>query len=232
MSRNRSTFEGIIGMSLFFPCWLSALLAILSYYFLHQFADLTPGKISNANDIGNYASSHLFNGFAYFLQFILPVALSLGALVSIVKTQIRYGFSATIKSLAVALLISLATIFLLVFYSPTVPPQIVHGSIFQKLSESLLTQKKDKPPVIEQTEPTPKAKDYEFSEKEISTVKEKLMKERQDNTLFEIQLNSGRSIFAKNAAINGDILSFENDRGLIISMNRHDVRNVRKIILK
>jgi hypothetical protein len=151
---------------------------------------------------------------------------------NIPETPVQYGFSATIKSLVVALSISLATIFLLLLWRPTVPPQIVHGTIFQKLSESFLSQKNEKPPVIEQTEPTPKPKDYVFSEKEISTVKEKLIKDRQENSLVEIQLKSGRSIFAKNATINGDILSFENDRGLIISMNRHDVRHVRKIIQK
>lgn len=232
MNRNRSTFEDIIGVSSFFPCWLSVLLAILSYYFLHQFADLTPGKVNNANDLLNFASSHLFNGFARFLQFILPIAFLLGALFSIVNTQIQSGFSATIKSLAVTLMISFATILLLVSFRPTLPPHIVHGSVFQKISESLLFQKKDNPPLIEQTTPTRRAEDYVFSEKEISNVKEKLMKDRQENSLFEIQLNSGRSIFAKNPIIKGDILSFENDSGLVVSMSKDDVSNVRKVIQK
>ena len=102
----------------------------------------------------------------------------------------------------------------------------------QKFIKFFPSHKKDEQPVIEHAEPLPRAKDYKFSEEEISIVKEKLLKDQRDNALFEIQLNSGRSLFAKKIEVKGEILSFENDNGLVVSINKRDVNKVRKIIRK
>ena len=157
-------------------------------------------------------------------------AFSSGTLDFIITKLNRYGFSSILKPLLIAVSISFVSILLILFWHPSLSPEIANSNIIQNIFKFFPSQKRDEPPVIEKAEPSTKAKDYVFSEQEISIAKEKLLKEKQANALFEIQLNSGRTLFAKNVTINGEILSFENDNGLVVSMNRQDVNKVRKVI--
>ena len=246
--RKQNLFEDIADLSSVLPCWLSLLFAVLAYLSLHQFADLPPDKITSSNDLFGGAANQLYKTLAYFLQFIVPSALILGTIVSLIKTQKRFGFLATLKSLVFALIVSLAAVFLFFFWypAPALPPETTSSAVVKKIRTFLPFGKKAEIPAIEQANPAITKKEYVFSEQEIAAVQLKLLKERQDKVkgqpdtsddrqgklLFEIQLNNGRTLFAKNATITGETLSYESESGLLVSMNMQDVIKVRKLLIR
>ncbi|MBU1567255.1 MAG: hypothetical protein KJ630_16725 [Proteobacteria bacterium] len=226
--------EGITNFASRLPCWLGLLLAMFFYFFLHHFADFAPGKINVFKGLGADTPKQLFNTSIYYLQFIIPFIFSLWALISLIITQRKYGFVFALKTFAIALTISLAAFLFINSWPYTLPPQITNSTIVNKINEFLPAKLKNGLSAIKKGIPFTKKNDYVFSEKEISTAKERLLKNQQgsDKILFEIQLKSGRSLFAKNATITGETLTFENDKGLVVSMNLRDVEKVRKLIQK
>lgn len=233
MSRNNSSLiDDIIDLSASLPCWLSSFLAVLSYFLLHQFASITPEQVWDFAEFGDLIVKQMFKTLAFFFQFILPVAFLIGTLVTTIKTLIHNGFTSATKSLAIAFGVSLITITLFVFWRPSLAPEIANSNIFQKIFKSFLSPEKDVTTTREKTEPTQKSTDLVFSQEELAAVQAKLLQEGQDNTFFFIQLNSGNSILAKKIKTEGDLISFENEKGLIVTINKQEVSKVRKLVRK
>lgn len=228
--RDQGIFGDIVDLSSKIPFWTGILLAVFSYFILHQFADITPGKLRDFNGFGDYVVKQLFKTLAYFFQYILPVAFSLGAVLSIVKTMRRFGFFVAFKSLVIGVFLSSMVVILLLSWRPELSREISNSIIVQKAIKLFPTHGENPPVVIDQG--TRKDKDYVFSEEDISIAKQKLLKEKQANSLFEIQLNSGRSLLAKNVTIKGEIVSFENENGLVMSMQHSDIKGVKELLHK
>ena len=91
MARRRkgSFFEDLIGVAAALPWWAGMLLALISYFFLHNIA--TAPQVNTANlvpgQLGSFAVGQLKRTLALFGQYILPFAFSLGAILSFIRNK-------------------------------------------------------------------------------------------------------------------------------------------------
>ncbi|MEW6764191.1 MAG: restriction endonuclease [Pseudomonadota bacterium] len=86
--RGRSSlFEDIIELTATFPWWVGAVLAIVSYLWLHPIAVAELPKPSGMPNMGAVASASLFKGLATFGQYILPLVFLIGAAISFFKRK-------------------------------------------------------------------------------------------------------------------------------------------------
>jgi len=89
MSRkNQSTFEELIDLTSRIPWWAGLLLAMVSYFLLHPFAQMAPVKVVGPNQFVQALSSQVISVLATILQYVLPAALGLGTLISGIR-QLR-----------------------------------------------------------------------------------------------------------------------------------------------
>lgn len=90
MSRKRqSTFEDIIELIAKMPWWICALLAVVSFFVLHNFAAIKVTASVKPGDMGNFVAKQMVVTFAFFGQFILPAALLIGAVISVIRNRKR-----------------------------------------------------------------------------------------------------------------------------------------------
>lgn len=82
--RNRSSvFEDITQLIAMLPWWLGALLALISYLWLHSVASqpiATPPP--GIQHMGDMVASQMWHTFATFLQYIIPISCLIGAGIS------------------------------------------------------------------------------------------------------------------------------------------------------
>ncbi|MBD9655704.1 restriction endonuclease [Pseudomonas sp. PDM12] len=85
MARRRKTsaFDDLISIASRLPWWLSFLLALLSWYWLHTYATSPPPRLSDASQFSNHLTSAAFRGWATAFQYIIPTACVFGAIASI-----------------------------------------------------------------------------------------------------------------------------------------------------
>jgi predicted RNA-binding Zn-ribbon protein involved in translation (DUF1610 family) len=86
--RKSSLIEDLIGIAAALPWWAGALLALTSYFFLHNIA--TAPQINTTNlpgQLGSIAVSELKRTLALYGQYILPFAFSLGAFLSLIRNK-------------------------------------------------------------------------------------------------------------------------------------------------
>ncbi|MEQ9724583.1 restriction endonuclease [Pseudomonas sp. WHRI 8822A] len=81
--RRTSQFEDLISIASRLPWWLSALLALLSWYWLHDYATSTTPRLTDPSQFSGHLTGALFRGWATAFQYIIPTACILGALASI-----------------------------------------------------------------------------------------------------------------------------------------------------
>lgn len=83
MSRRRQTpMEEFLTIASSLPWWAGLVLAAISFLILHQFADLNVRQQLHANQAGNLVIVQMVKTFAFFGQFIVPIAFLTGSLVS------------------------------------------------------------------------------------------------------------------------------------------------------
>jgi hypothetical protein len=91
MARRRkgSLFEDLIGVAAALPWWAGILLALISYFFLHNIATASPVNTANLvpGQMGSFAVGELKRTLALFGQYILPFAFSLGAFLSFIRNK-------------------------------------------------------------------------------------------------------------------------------------------------
>jgi len=89
MSRKRqSALQDVIEVVAYFPWWVGAVLAIVSYFVLHSFA-VAPVVASDpaSKEIGSIVSGNIFSGIARVFQYLLPLFIALGAITSLIQQQ-------------------------------------------------------------------------------------------------------------------------------------------------
>lgn len=87
--RKSSFFEDLVSIAAVLPWWAGVLLALISYFVLHNIA--TAPQVNTANlvpgQMGAFAVGELKRTLALFGQYILPFAFSLGAFLSLVRNR-------------------------------------------------------------------------------------------------------------------------------------------------
>lgn len=86
MARKKtSSFEDLAEAAALLPWWGGVLLALLAYLVLHHFAAQPNVAPTDLKGMGAFAGRELGRTFALFLQYVIPLAFLLGALVSAVR---------------------------------------------------------------------------------------------------------------------------------------------------
>lgn len=85
MARRRKTsaFEDLILIASLLPWWLSILLALLSWYWLHGYATSIPPRLTDPSQFSGHLTGAVFRGWATAFQYIVPAACVFGAIASI-----------------------------------------------------------------------------------------------------------------------------------------------------
>lgn len=79
MRRRAGLFENLMEIAVRLPWAVSVALAGALYILLHVFASAAPAHPTNASELGVFASRQLLSTIASFLQYLLPLALLVGA---------------------------------------------------------------------------------------------------------------------------------------------------------
>lgn len=86
MARKKtSTFEDLMEIAALLPWWGGVLLAVVAYGILHYFAVQPNVAPTELKSMGAFAGRELGRTLALFLQYIVPLAFLLGAIISAVK---------------------------------------------------------------------------------------------------------------------------------------------------
>lgn len=86
MNRERSSFlDDLMDIAAYLPWWAGALLAIASYLIIHYFAVMEIPHGEGPKGLGNAIGAGFIKIVAMFMQYLVPMALSFGALLSGVK---------------------------------------------------------------------------------------------------------------------------------------------------
>jgi restriction system protein len=91
MARRRKSglLDDLIGIAAALPWWVGVLLALASYFFLHNIANAPQVNTANLvpGQVGSFAVGELKRTLALFGQYIFPFAFLLGAFLSFVRTR-------------------------------------------------------------------------------------------------------------------------------------------------
>ena len=82
MAKRQGLFDDLVAIAAKLPWWVGVLLAAASYAGLHYFAIGTAAAPTTLKAFGDTLVPHIGRTFAVILQYILPVAFLVGALVS------------------------------------------------------------------------------------------------------------------------------------------------------
>jgi restriction system protein len=86
MARKKtSAFDDLMEIAARLPWWGGVLLALLTYAVLHHFAGQPNVAPTDLKGMGAFAGRELWRTFALFLQYLVPIAFLVGALVSAIR---------------------------------------------------------------------------------------------------------------------------------------------------
>jgi len=94
--RKKSGFEDLFELTAMVPWWVGVVLALVSYFVMHQVATMTNVYPTNGKGVGHFVGKQMFITFAFYLQYILPVILLAGSAASAIKRQKRGDLHARI----------------------------------------------------------------------------------------------------------------------------------------
>jgi len=94
----KSTFEELIEITAYFPWWVGSLLALVSYFWLHDMALTEPVQGNKPGEFGQYIGQLFYLQFAKIGQYLLPAIFSFGALISALKHYKRVSLHKQAKS--------------------------------------------------------------------------------------------------------------------------------------
>lgn len=147
-------------------------------------------------------------------------------------------------------------LFSLVYFRPDLFPFLSYSKIYQTISDFLPPKEKDRHSVT--SDPIEKSKDlstepreHSFSEDQILRAKKNVLKARKNKSnltgteiskenppshsfkdsenRYEIQLLSGRYIYADSVIVTKSMITFENKKGLVVSVKRDDVKSLKRM---
>ena len=147
-------------------------------------------------------------------------------------------------------------LFSLVYLRPDLFPFLPYSKIYQTISDFLPPKEKDKHSVT--SDPIEKSKDlstepreHSFSEDQILRAKKNVLKARKNKSnltgteiskenppshsfkdsenRYEIQLLSGRYVYADSVIVTKDMITFENKKGLVVSVSRDEIKSLKRL---
>ena len=77
--RSSSVLEDFLDIATKLPWWLSVVLAIVLYFFLHSIAITETPTVTGTHNVGNAVTGQVFKTFAGIFQYVLPGILLIGA---------------------------------------------------------------------------------------------------------------------------------------------------------
>ena len=90
MARRRtSTFDDWVKLASRLPWWIAVILAVASYFGIHHFAVMEVQAPKDIQSLGQMITGQMIKTFAVFGQYLVPVAFSLGAVVSVIGRRKR-----------------------------------------------------------------------------------------------------------------------------------------------
>lgn len=95
--RRQSGFEGWVELAALMPWWASLLLAALIYAGLHHVANMQLPRPIDMQGFGSFAGQQLWIVLAGFLQYLIPAALVVGALISAIQQHKRAQLHETVR---------------------------------------------------------------------------------------------------------------------------------------
>lgn len=90
MSRKRQNlFEDMMEIASKLPWQVGCVLALISYFVIHLVAVSKAGTITGPGQMGNFVVKQMVITLSMFIQYILPAAFLVGALVSFINSKKR-----------------------------------------------------------------------------------------------------------------------------------------------
>lgn len=97
-SKDQGFFEALFGIAAKIPWWLGVGLAVVLYFILHAMATASTPAARNVGELNSFIVSQMFRLFAAIGQYVVPLALLMGAAVSAYRrSQVPRIFSPTIQ---------------------------------------------------------------------------------------------------------------------------------------
>lgn len=149
------------------------------------------------------------------------------------------------------LVVSLLVAF--VYFRPNVFPSLTHSKIYQTLSrylpESDIIAPLNRPGDAEQPdESDSRNREFKFSQEQINRAKKEVIESKNEIDLstidslkkkfnklndqityqYEIEFVSGGRVYSENVRMSGDVVTFENDRGLVVSIHKDDIKTMKR----
>lgn len=87
--RNKGILDGLIDVASKLPWWLGMALAIAAYLILHPYAIREIPANVGLGDAGKVAAAHMAKTLAFYGQYVIPLALLAGSVISIFKRRKR-----------------------------------------------------------------------------------------------------------------------------------------------
>lgn len=87
--RGSSVLEDFLDIATKLPWWLSVVLAIVLYFFLHSIAITETPTVTGTHNVGNAVTGQIFKTFAGIFQYVLPGILLIGAGASFFRSRKR-----------------------------------------------------------------------------------------------------------------------------------------------
>lgn len=95
--RKQGAFEDLIGIAAMLPWWAGVLLALIAYFVLHHYATAEIALAVSPGQMGAFAAGHFGKMLATFGQYLIPLALLVGAGVSAYGRHKRAGLFADVQ---------------------------------------------------------------------------------------------------------------------------------------
>ena len=99
--RQQSLIDDLISIAAKFPWWVGIALATVAYFVLHYIATMDIALSPSAREISVSVTKSMFRAFALVLQYVLPIAFLLGALVSFLSRAKRESRHSSASQVAV-----------------------------------------------------------------------------------------------------------------------------------
>jgi restriction system protein len=79
VAKRKSSFDDLVEFTAMFPWWVGALLAVGAFVGLHSVAGMEVAAPAGVSGMGDFAIKQMMKTLAFFLQYVIPIGLLLGA---------------------------------------------------------------------------------------------------------------------------------------------------------
>lgn len=234
MARRQNMAEDVVDTTAKLPWWLGVLLAAVSFVLLHLYAGQEVPKAEGVNVITQAAASGLYRTLAMFGQYVLPALFLLGAFISACNaSKGKMTMSGQKKStfLMFKTLLVLCSGIVIVVLSTLYVWPIIIDSIHEN------DVKSEPPSTVKKT------KEYSFTDAQINKAMREVEGSRENiissappvdsnRYLYEIEFLSGGRLYSENVVATADTITFENEKGLVVSVSRSEVKNLKRLVQK